>query len=54
MLIFAVATIVDVIWLALGGVLRPVFESPKSARVMRVMFAILMVLAVIVALLGSR
>ena len=47
---FIVAVFVDVAWLVLGGVLRPVFESPKSARVLRVTFAVLMVAAVVFAL----
>jgi len=47
-LVFTVATVVDIIWLALGGVLRPVFESPMSTRVLRVTFAVLMVVAVVV------
>ena len=47
---FMVAVFVDVAWLALGGILRPVFESPKSARILRVTFAVLMVVAVLFAL----
>lgn len=44
---FLVAVLVDVAWLVLGSALRPVFETPRSARVMRVSFAVLMVAAVI-------
>lgn len=48
---FLVAVVVDVAWLVLGSVLRPVFETPRSARIMRVIFAVLMVAAVIWVLL---
>jgi len=41
-----VAAVVDTIWLCLGGALRPVFERPVHARVLRVVFALLMVTAV--------
>lgn len=44
---FVVAVIVDVAWLMLGGALRPLFENPKPARIMRIFFAISMVSAVI-------
>ena len=47
---FLVAVLVDISWLLLGGVLRPLFEKPKSARIMRVSFAVLMVAAVIWAM----
>ena len=43
---FVVAIIVDTIWLALGSAFRPVFESPKLARPVRVTFGVLMVIAV--------
>jgi threonine/homoserine/homoserine lactone efflux protein len=45
-----VATLVDVLWLALGGLLKPVFAAPKQARAIRIVFAILMVAAVVFAL----
>ncbi len=45
-----VATIVDFVWLCLGGALRPVFEKPKSARMLRVAFAIMMLVAVIIVI----
>lgn len=41
-----VATVVDALWLMLGGVIRPLFKRPLQARVLRITFAILMVLAV--------
>lgn len=43
---FAVAIIVDTIWLLLGSILRPLFESAKSARILRMGFALLMLIAV--------
>ena len=46
---FLIAVIVDSAWLALGAFLRPIFESPNSARAIRVIFAVLMVGAVIFA-----
>ncbi|MFC3031537.1 LysE family translocator [Pseudoalteromonas fenneropenaei] len=47
--VFTVAVVVDTIWLGLGGILKPIFASPKQARVLRVIFAILMIAAVIYA-----
>ena len=47
---FSVAVIVDTLWLFLGGLLGPVFESPRSARILRVTFAVLMVGAVVFTL----
>lgn len=46
----AVATVVDALWLMLGGLLRPIFSEPKQARIIRIVFAGLMVVAVIYAL----
>lgn len=46
-----VAAIVDTLWLMFGGLLRPIFTKPKQARVIRIVFATLMVLAVIYALI---
>ena len=46
---FGVAIVVDVAWVALGGLLRPVFETPKLARITRVSLGILMMIAVLVA-----
>jgi len=45
-----VATIVDIIWLLFGGILRPIFARPKQARFIRVLFALLMLIAVAFAL----
>ncbi len=46
---FGIGIVVDVAWLALGGLLRPIFEAPKLARITRVTFGLLMVIAVVVA-----
>ncbi len=43
---FLVALLVDVVWLCLGGVIRPLFAQPKQARLLRVVFAVLMLLSV--------
>lgn len=45
-----VATFVDLIWLWFGGVIRPIFSEPRSARILRVVFAVLMVVSVLVVL----
>lgn len=47
-----VATIVDIIWLAMGGLLKPVFKSPLHSRVIRIVFAVLMIYFVYLALLN--
>jgi threonine/homoserine/homoserine lactone efflux protein len=49
LLAFGIAVVVDVAWLALGGVLRPIFEAPGIARITRVILASLMVIAVVFA-----
>lgn len=41
-----VATVVDIIWLWLGSAISPLFSQPRAARVLRIIFAILMVAAV--------
>lgn len=48
---FLVAVVVDIVWLLSGNFLRQFFETPESARIMHVTFAILMVIAVAFALL---
>ena len=45
-----VATLVDILWLMFGGLLRPIFSNPKQARAIRIVFAIFMVMAVVYAL----
>ncbi|MCL1128035.1 LysE family translocator [Shewanella surugensis] len=42
-----VAAIVDTLWLCFGGLLRPRFQHPRQARTLRVIFAILMIFAII-------
>lgn len=42
-----VAAIVDYGWLALGGVIKPIFKDPAQARILRVIFALLMIGAVL-------
>ena len=51
--VYGVAIIVDVVWMALGGLLRPIFEAPKLARITRVTFGLLMVIAVIIAFVSA-
>lgn len=46
---FVVATLVDGLWLIAGRLLRTLFTTPKQGRYLRVLFAVLMVLAVLVA-----
>lgn len=48
-----VATIVDTLWLCLGGLLKPIFSHPLQARVIRIVFAILMVSAVLLTFLAT-
>lgn len=49
---FGVGIVVDVLWLGIGQFLRPVFESPRYARPMRILFAITMLAAVLWVLTG--
>ncbi|MGB0898619.1 MAG: LysE family translocator [Psychrobium sp.] len=46
-----VAMIVDVIWLGFGALLKPIFAHPQQARFIRIIFALLMVSAVVFALI---
>lgn len=41
-----VATVVDSIWLCFGGLLKPMFSKPRSARILRILFALSMLIAV--------
>lgn len=41
-----VALLVDSAWLALGGILKPLFKKPLQARILRIVFAVLMIIAV--------
>jgi len=47
---FVVAIFVDLAWLIFGGVIGPLFQEPRQARVLRVGFAVSMVAAVLWAL----
>ncbi len=44
---FGVAIIVDAAWLVAGGFLQPLFRDPQTARVIRIVFAILIVTSVV-------
>lgn len=46
-----VATLVDILWLLFGSILRPIFAEPKQARAIRIVFALLMIIAVTFALI---
>lgn len=46
-----VATLVDILWLLFGSILRPIFAKPKQARAIRIVFALLMIIAVSFALI---
>ena len=41
-----VASIVDAAWLVLGGAIRPIFGKPLQVRILRLIFAALMIFAV--------
>lgn len=43
----SVGTVVDIIWLSFGGIIGPIFRRPRQARILRVIFAILMIVAVL-------
>lgn len=44
---FFVAVLVDFLWLVLGGAIGPLFRQPRSARLLRVSFGALMIVAVL-------
>lgn len=44
---FVVAVFVDVVWLAMGGVMQPLFNTPRKARVFRVVLATLLLASVV-------
>lgn len=46
-----VATCVDVLWLWFGSAISPLFSKPREARILRVIFAGLMILAVAIVLI---
>jgi threonine/homoserine/homoserine lactone efflux protein len=43
----SVATVVDILWLCFGGIIGPIFKKPRQARILRVTFAVLMIMAVL-------
>jgi len=45
LIVFAVAVIVDSIWLAIGSGIRSIFANPRSARTTRILFALSIVFA---------
>ncbi len=53
LVVYATGIVIDVVWLSLGGVLRPVFSAPLAARIVRVFFALAMVAAVIYTFVKS-
>lgn len=48
---FLVAVVVDILWLFFGKSLRVIFSNPKRERVIRIVFAILMIVAVVYSFL---
>jgi threonine/homoserine/homoserine lactone efflux protein len=52
LIVFAVAIIVDSIWLVIGSWIRAIFANPKSARATRILFALSIVIATLWTLLG--
>ena len=47
---FLVGLSVDIVWLYIGGLLKQVFQRERSARLIRITFALLMIVAVVFAL----
>jgi len=43
---FTLAVIIDFIWVLLGGILKQTFQNARAARIIRVSFAIIMILVV--------
>ncbi len=52
LIVFAVAIVVDSIWLVIGSWIRAIFANPKSARATRILFALSIVIATLWTLLG--
>lgn len=46
-----VATVVDIIWLWLGSAISHLFSQPSQARILRIVFALLMLVAVTIVLI---
>ena len=53
LVIFAVAVVVDCIWLAIGSAIRSIFSHPRSARPTRLLFGLSIVVATAWTLLKS-
>ena len=51
--IFTIAVIVDTIWLIIGSGIRSIFANPRSARAVRVLFALSIVMATLWTLLSQ-
>lgn len=45
--VFVLGIVVDVIWFAAGGFLQSAFSEPRAARIIRIMFALLIVTSVV-------
>ena len=46
-----IATVVDIIWLWFGSAISPLFSKPREARILRIIFAVLMLAAVAAVLI---
>ena len=51
--IFIIAVVVDTIWLMIGSGIRSIFANPRSARAVRVLFALSIVMATLWTLLNQ-
>ncbi len=51
---FVLVLLIDSVWLFLGQLLRPLFNRPKTAKIIRWVFAVSMVLAVVLIVLFSE
>lgn len=45
---FCIGIVIDIIWLAMGELLRPAFEAPKKGRLLRIAFGLAMVATIII------
>jgi threonine/homoserine/homoserine lactone efflux protein len=50
---FIVVTVVDLLWLLLGKLIRPLMQNPKTGRKVRMVFAVLMVVAVLWVMINN-
>jgi len=51
---FVLAVVIDAVWLVAGSGLRSLFSHPRYHRVVRIAFAVAIIVATIVALLSGR